>query len=86
MKQHKWYILIGGLFYCAPSWAMLIPIVVDNFKASTPISDTILVIAVMMVFWCSVMNLIRVQYLEDEVEKLKKKLDEKQINQYEKRY
>lgn len=76
MKQHKLDILLGGLFYCAPFWAMLIPIVVDNFKANTPIGDTsILAFAAMMGFWCSGMNLTRVQYLEDELEELKKRLD-----------
>lgn len=79
MKQSKWDIFLGGLFYCAPFWTMLLPIVVDNFKANTPINDTsILAFAIMMVFWCSGMVLTRVQYLEDEVEKLNKKLNEKE--------
>lgn len=79
MKQSKWDIFFGGLFYCTPFLAMLIPIVVENFKANTPINDTsILAFATMMGFWCSGMNLTRVQCLEDEVEKLNKKLDEKE--------
>lgn len=77
MKQSKWDIFLGGLFYALPYWIMLIPIVVDNFNANTPISDmSILAFAVMIAYLCSGMDLKRVQYLEDEVEKLKKKLDE----------
>ena len=78
MKLSKWYIFLGGLFYCAPIWVMIIPIVVNNFKASTSINDTsILAIAVIMAFWCLGMDLIRIQHLEEEVEKLNKKLGEK---------
>lgn len=78
MKQSKWDIFLGGLFYCAPFWAMLIPIVADNFKANTPINDTsILAFAIMMVSWCLGMDLMRIQHLEEEVERLNKKLDEK---------
>lgn len=58
---------------------MLIPICIDNFKVDVPNTDTItLAIASMIAFWCTSMNLIRIQYLEEEVENLKKKLNEKE--------
>lgn len=78
MKQSKWDIFLGGLFYALPFWIMLIPIVVDNFKADEPNNTFTLAIASMMAFWCMGMDLMRIQHLEDEVEKLNKKLDEKE--------
>lgn len=79
MKHSNWEILLSSLFYCIPFWVMLIPICIDNFKVDVPNTDTItLAIASMIAFWCTSMNLIRIQYLEEEVENLKKKLNEKE--------
>lgn len=79
MKQSKWDIFFGGLFYASPFWVMLIPILVDNFKLDKPMDDTFtLALASMCAFWCMGMSLMRTQNLEDEVEKLNKKLGEKE--------
>lgn len=79
MKHSNWEILSSSLFYCIPFWVMLIPICIDNFKVSVPNTDTFtLAIVSMIALWCMSMNLIRIQYLEEEVENLKKKLNEKE--------
>lgn len=58
---------------------MLIPICIENFKVSVPNTDTFtLAIVSMIALWCMSMNLIRIQCLEEEVENLKKKLNEKE--------
>ena len=78
MKHSNWEILSSSLFYCIPFWVMLIPICIDNFKVSVPNTDTFtLAIVSMIALWCMSMNLIRIQYLEEEVENLNKKLNEK---------
>lgn len=77
MKEHKWDIIMGGLFNCLPFWILLIPIVIDNFTTDAPLNDTsALALALMSAFWCLGMNLERDRYLENEVENLKKKLNE----------
>lgn len=79
MKHSNWEILSSSLFYCIPLWIMLIPICIDNFKVDVPNTDTFtLAIVSMIAFLCTSMNLIRIQYLEEEVENLKKKLNEKE--------
>ena len=79
MKHSKWDILLSSLFYCIPVWLMLIPICIENFKVSVPNTDTFtLAIVSMIASWCMSMNLIRIQCLEEEVENLKKKLNEKE--------
>lgn len=79
MKHSKWDILLSSLFYCIPFWLMLIPICIENFKVSVPNTDTFtLAIVSMIALWCMSMNLIRIQCLEEEVENLKKKLNEKE--------
>lgn len=82
MKQSKWDIILGGLLYGAPTWIMLIPILVDSVKTINH-NMFILAFASMIAFLCMGMNLTRinyleeeVDYLEEEVERLNKKLDE----------
>lgn len=72
MKINKWYILFGGLFYALPLWLILIPI--SLFEKN----DNIVILAVvcMVAFWGEGMTLVRNNYLEEEVEQLKKKLNE----------
>lgn len=77
MKQSTWDIFLGGLLYCTPSWVALIPILVNNFNLHKPMNDTfMLTFATMMTFLCLGMSLMRTKHLEDEVERLNKKLDE----------
>lgn len=75
--MNKWDMFFGGLFYALPLWLMLIPIVIINFDKGS-ISDDIFILAVTsMVATLSIgMSLMRIEYLEEEVEKLKKKLNE----------
>ena len=72
MKINKWDILFGGLFYALPLWLILIPI--SLFEKN----DNIVILAVvcMVAFWGEGMTLVRNNYLEEEVEQLKKKLNE----------
>ena len=72
MKINKWYILFGGLFYDLPLWLILIPI--SLFEKN----DNIVILAVvcMVAFWGEGMTLVRNNYIEEEVEQLKKKLNE----------
>lgn len=72
MKINKWDILFGGLFYALPSWLILIPI--SLFEKN----DNIVILAVvcMVAFWGEGMTLVRNNHLEEEVEQLKKKLNE----------
>ena len=72
MKINKWDILFGGLFYALPLWLILIPI--SLFEKN----DNIVILAVvcMVAFWGEGMTLVRNNHLEEEVEKLKKKLNE----------
>ena len=75
--MNKWDMFFGGLFYALPLWLMLIPIVIIHFDKGS-ISDDIFILAVTsMVATLSIgMSLMRIEYLEEEVEKLKKKLNE----------
>lgn len=75
--MNKWDIFFGGLFYALPIWLMLIPIVIIHFDKGS-ISNNIFILAVTsMVATLSIgMSLMRIEYLEEEVEKLKKKLNE----------
>lgn len=75
--MNKWDMFFGGLFYALPLWLMLIPIVIINFDKGS-ISDDIFILAMTsIVATLSIgMNLMRIEYLEEEVEKLKKKLNE----------
>ena len=72
MKINKWDILFGCLFYALPLWLILIPI--SLFEKN----DNIVILAVvcMVAFWGEGMTLVRNNHLEEEVEKLKKKLNE----------
>lgn len=75
--MNKWDMFFGGLFYALPLWLILIPIVIIHFDKGS-ISDDIFILAVTsMVATLSIgMSLMRIEYLEEEVEKLKKKLNE----------
>lgn len=75
--MNKWDMFFGGLVYSLPLWLMLIPIVIIHFDKGS-ISDDIFILAVTsMVATLSIgMSLMRIEYLEEEVEKLKKKLNE----------
>lgn len=69
--------ILGSLFYALPLWLMLIPILIINFDKNG-ISNDIFTLALvsMVVVWEIGFNLMRVYYLESEIEKLKKKLNE----------
>ena len=69
--------ILGSLFYALPLWLMLIPILIINFDKNG-ISNDIFTLALvsMVVVWGIGFNLMRVYYLESEIEKLKKKLNE----------
>lgn len=75
--MNKWDIILGSLFYALPLWLMLIPILIINFDKNG-ISNDIFALALvsMVVVWEIGFNLMRVYYLESEIEKLKKKLNE----------
>lgn len=75
--MNKWDISFGGLFYALPLWLMLIPIVIIHFNKGSISNDIFLLAVASMVATLSIgMNLMRIEYLEEEVEKLKKKLNE----------
>ena len=75
--MNKWDILMGGLFYSLPLWLMLIPILIININKDG-MSNGIFVLALvsMAATWGEGMNLMRIDYLEGEVKKLKKDLNE----------
>ena len=77
MKQHKWDIIVGSLFYSLPLWLMLIPILIINF-GKNGISNDIFALALvsMAAVWGIGFNLMRNNHLESEIEELKKKLNE----------
>lgn len=67
----------GGLFYALPLWLMLIPIVIIHFDKGSISNDIFILAVASMVATLSIgMSLMRIEYLEEEVEKLKKKLNE----------
>ena len=76
-KMNKWDIIIGSLFYALPLWLMLIPILIINFDKNG-ISNDIFALALvsMTAVWGIGFNLMRNNYLEEEIEELKKKLNE----------
>lgn len=75
--MNKWDIFFGGLFYALPLWLMLIPIVIIHFNKGGISNDIFLLAMTSMVATLSIgMSLMRIEYLEEEVEKLKKKLNE----------
>ena len=75
--MNKWDIFFGGLFYDLPLWLMLIPIVIIHFNKGSISNDIfILAVASMVAFLSIGMSLMRIEYLEEEVKKLKEKLNE----------
>ena len=75
--MNKWDIFFGGLFYALPLWLMLIPIVIIHFNKGSISNDIFLLAMTSMVATLSIgMNLMRIEYLEEEVKKLKEKLNE----------
>ena len=75
--MNKWDIFFGGLFYALPLWLMLIPIVIIHFNKGGISNDIFILAVASMVAILSIgMSLMRIEYLEEEVEKLKKKLNE----------
>ena len=75
--MNKWDIFFGGLFYALPFWLMLIPIVIIHFDKGSISNDIFILAMTSRVATLSIgMNLMRIEHLEEEVEKLKKKLNE----------
>lgn len=75
--MNKWDMFFGGLFYALPLWLMLIPIVIIHFDKGSISNDIFILAVASMVATLSIgMSLMRIEYLEEEVEKLKKKLNE----------
>lgn len=71
--MNKWDILFGSLLYALPLWSMPIPILIFSFDKT----DIFLLAVTSMIATLSIgMSLMRIEYLEEEVEKLKKKLNE----------
>ena len=75
--MNKWDILFGSLFYALPFWSMLIPILIIRFNENG-ISNDIFALALvsMAAVWGIGFNLMRINHLEEEIEELKKKLNE----------
>ena len=75
--MNKWDIILGSLFYALPLWIMLIPILIINFDKNG-ISNDIFALALvsMAAVWGIGCNLMRINHLEEEIEELKKKLNE----------
>lgn len=75
--MNKWDIILGSLFYSLPLWLMLIPILIINFDKNG-ISNDIFALALvsMAAVWGIGFNLMRNNHLEEEIEELKKKLNE----------
>ena len=71
--MNKWDILFGSLFYALPLWLMLIPILISNFDKNDIFA---LALVSMASVWGIGCNLMRINHLEDEIEHLKKKLNE----------
>lgn len=75
--MNKWDMFFGGLVYSLPLWLILIPIVIIHFNKGSISNDIFLLAMTSMVATLSIgMSLMRIEYLEEEVEKLKKKLNE----------
>ena len=75
--MNKWEIIVGSLFYALPLWLMLIPILIIRFNENG-ISNDIFALALvsMASVWGIGFNLMRNNHLEEEIEELKKKLNE----------
>ena len=75
--MNKWDIILGSLFYALPLWLMLIPILIVRFNENG-ISNDIFALALvsMAAVWGIGFNLMRINHLEEEIEELKKKLNE----------
>ena len=75
--MNKWDIILGSLFYALPLWLMLIPILIINFDKNG-ISNDIFALALvsMAAVWGIGVNLMKINHLEEEIEELKKKLNE----------
>ena len=71
--MNKWDILFGSLFYALPFWSMLIPILIFNFDKNDIFA---LALVSMAAVWGIGFNLMRINHLEEEIEELKKKLNE----------
>ena len=71
--MNKWDILFGSLFYALPFWSMLIPILIFNFDKNDIFA---LALVSMASVWGIGCNLMRINHLENEIEHLKKKLNE----------
>lgn len=75
--MNKWDIILGSLFYSLPLWLMLIPILIINFDKNG-ISNDIFALALvsMASVWGIGFNLMIINHLKEEIEELKKKLNE----------
>ena len=75
--MNKWDMILGSLFYALPLWLMLIPILIIRFNENG-ISNNIFALALvsMAAVWGIGFNLMRINHLEEEIEELKKKLNE----------
>lgn len=75
--MNKWDMILGSLFYALPLWLMLIPILIIRFNENG-ISNDIFVLALVSIaaVWGIGINLMRINHLEEEIEELKKKLNE----------
>lgn len=75
--MNKWEIIVGSIIYALPLSLMLIPTLIIHIDKGG-ISNDIFVLAVvsMAVVWGIGFNLMRINYLENEIEQLKKKLNE----------
>lgn len=75
--MNKWDMFFGGLFYALPLWLTLIPIVIIHFNKGSISNDIFILAVASMVATLSIgMSLMRIEYLEEEVKKLKEKLNE----------
>ena len=71
--MNKWEIIVGSLFYALPFWSMLIPILIFNFDKNDIFA---LALVSMASVWGIGFNVMRINHLENEIEHLKKKLNE----------
>ena len=71
--MNKWDIIIGSLLYALPLWSMPISILISSFDKT----DIFLLAVSSMIATLSIgMNLMRINYLENEIEQLKNKSNE----------
>ena len=75
--MNKWEIIVGGLFYALPLWLMLIPTLIIHIDKGGISNDIFALASVSMAsVWGIGCNLMRINHLEEEIEELKKKLNE----------